>query len=369
MKVVVLGGVPTSLINFRGNLLRALSQQGHEVIACSTPAPPDIVETLGMLGAKFKPIPVERAGLNPFSDLKLCFAIVNLIKTERPNVILAYTAKPVIFGGIAARLTGTGNFYAMITGLGYAFGLQTFKQRFIGFLVRLLYRIALTESKRVFFQNPDDEIFFYKYKLISTRANAVRINGSGVDLDQFQPTKLPSKPIFSLLARLLADKGLREFYTAAKFLKQKYPHARFLLAGSLDVNPMSVKKEELKGWIDEGVIEYRGSLQDVRPFFSETMVYVLPSYREGTPRSVLEAMAMGRPIITTDAPGCRETVIDSENGFLVPVKSVEALVAAMERFIKEPDLAARMGKRSREIAEERYDVHKVNAVMIREMGL
>ena len=368
-KVLVLGGVPGSLVNFRGPLLSAISSRGYEVVACSAQAPPEVIDSLKFLGVVFKPIPVDRAGLNPLFDLKLCFAIGKLIKVEMPTAILAYTAKPVIFGGIAARLTGAENFYAMITGLGYAFGSQTRKQRLLGLIARLLYRFALGKASGIFFQNPDDKKFFCEKRLIPNTANVIQLNGSGVDLDKFQPAPLPHLPTFSLLARLLADKGLREFYTAAKILKGKYPHTKFFLAGPLDVNPMSITKAELQSWIYEGVIEYRGVLEDVRSFLSETQVYVLPSYREGTPRSVLEAMAIGRPIITTDAPGCRETVVDGVNGFLVPPCDPVALEKAMERFILNLTLAPKMGAASLEIARTKYDVNKVNAVIIKAMGL
>lgn len=367
--ILVLGGLPLSLINFRGPLISALIQHGHKVTACSAPASADIIDSLMSMGVGFRSIPIERTGLNPLSDLQLCFAICKLIRVERPNLIFAYTAKPVIFGGIAARLTSHGNFYAMVTGLGYAFSLKTLKQRFIGTIVSLLYRLALGKARGVFFQNQDDENFFRKKKLISIATKTIQINGSGVDLDHFQPTQLPREPVFSLIARLISDKGLREFHAAAKSLKAKYPFARFLIAGALDANPNSIQEEELKSWIDEGVIEFRGWLSDVRPFLSLTMVYVLPSYREGTPRSVLEAMAMGRPIITTDAPGCRETVINGENGLLVPPRDSAALEQAMERFILNPRLAPRMGAASFEIARSKYDVNKINAVIIKAMGL
>ena len=172
-----------------------------------------------------------------------------------------------------------------------------------------------------------------------------------------------------MIARLLGDKGVREYAKAASQIRTQYPNTEFGLVGWLDENPDAISKTELDDWVADGSITYHGRLDDVRPTIAESSVYVLPSYREGTPRTVLEAMAMGRPIITTDAPGCRETVIDGENGFLVEVKSVDALVKAMQRFVDEPELANRMGKRSREIAEEKYDVHKVNAVMLREMGI
>ena len=172
-----------------------------------------------------------------------------------------------------------------------------------------------------------------------------------------------------MIARLLGDKGVREYAKAAREIRSSNPGIRFGLVGWVDENPDAISKDELHIWVEEGAIEYLGRLDDVRSAIADSTVYVLPSYREGTPRTVLEAMAMGRPIITTDAPGCRETVVEGENGYLVPVKSVDALVGAMQKFVDDPDLAARMGRRSRQIAEEKYDVHKVNAVMLREMGI
>jgi glycosyltransferase involved in cell wall biosynthesis len=228
----------------------------------------------------------------------------------------------------------------------------------------------LRSAKVVFFQNPDDQQVFRARGILSPNSSSVVVNGSGVDLDKFvfiSPLKV--KPVFLLIARLIGDKGIREFVQAAQLIQRSYPDCRFLLVGGLDSNPDAISQIELDDWIHNGMVEYLGRLDDVRPAIARASVYVLPSYREGTPRSVLEAMAMGRAIITTDAPGCRETVIDGENGFLVPVKSVDALVDAMTRFIEDPDLAVRMGKRSREIAEEKYDVHKVNAVMLKEMGI
>ena len=183
------------------------------------------------------------------------------------------------------------------------------------------------------------------------------------------PKPLPQQPRFLLIARLLADKGIREYVAAARTLKKRYPQAQFRIAGYTDSNPLSISATELEVWESKGIVEYLGSLDDVRPALADTQVYVLPSYREGTPRTVLEAMATGRPIITTDSPGCRETVVEGENGFLVPIKDAEALAAAMERFIIEPGLGARMGSASLQLARDKYDVHKVNAAIMRGMGL
>jgi glycosyltransferase involved in cell wall biosynthesis len=236
--------------------------------------------------------------------------------------------------------------------------------------VRVLYRFALGRTHKVFFQNADDERLFRKLGLLPAFVPSVVVNGSGVDVASFSSKPLPLGTIsFLMIGRLLGDKGVREYAAAARRIKAFHPRARFQLVGWIDTNPDAIGQSELDSWTTDGTLEFLGKLKDVRPAIAASTVYVLPSYREGTPRTVLEAMAMGRPIITTDAPGCRETVIDQQNGFLVPVKSVEALAEAMMKFIEDPSLALRMGRRSREIAEAKYDVHNVNAVMLREMGI
>ena len=228
----------------------------------------------------------------------------------------------------------------------------------------------MSKAQTVFFQNPDDQKLFVQMGLLSSNYQSIVVNGSGVDLEHFYLTELPKgSPHFLLVARLLVDKGLREYVHAARKVRKKYPDTRFTIVGQVDENPNSIRQSELEEWIEERVVDYAGYLIDVRPAIESCSVFVLPSYREGTPRSVLEAMAMGRAIITTDAPGCRETVVNGDNGFLVPVRDVEALAEAMLKFVENPELVALMGQRSRKIAEEKYDVHKVNAVMLREMDM
>ena len=205
--------------------------------------------------------------------------------------------------------------------------------------------------------------------MIPARVSSCVVDGSGVDLDFYGVAPLPVWPSFLLIARLLGDKGVREYAEAACRIRLRSPEVIFHLVGWIDENPDAISQQELDGWIAAGILEFHGRLADVRPAIANCSVYVLPSYREGTPRTVLEAMAMGRAIITTDAPGCRETVQDGKNGFLVPVRSVDALETAMQRFIADPALIKKMGKRSRAMVEEKYDVYKVNAVMLREMRI
>ena len=227
----------------------------------------------------------------------------------------------------------------------------------------------MRKVEKVFFQNPDDESLFQNLGIIKTSDNkSVVVNGSGVDLKKFNTSPFPTKIQFLLIARLLGDKGVREYFKAAKAVREKRPDIKFGLVGWIDNHPDAISKQELDERIDAGDIFFYGRMDDVKPAISESSVYVLPSYREGTPRTVLEAMAMGRPIITTDAPGCKETVKDGINGYIVKVKSSQALVKAMFSFIEQPELIESMGNNSRKIAEDKYDVDKVNKHMMLEMG-
>lgn len=372
-RVAIVAGYASSLINFRGPLVKALCDAGLEVHAIA-PGLNDDKETQAQLeawGAITHDVPMQRTGTNPLRDLKALRQLYSLFREIQPDVVLGYTIKPVIYGTLAAWLAKVPRRFTLITGLGYAFtGEARGKRGLIQRMVRGLYRQVLKRADLVFFQNPDDEALFRKLGLLRQEAPTQVVNGSGIDTALFTQAPLPKgTPSFLLIARLLGDKGIREYVAAAAQVRAHYREAVFRLVGFIDENPDSITQTELDGWIADGHIEYLGALDDVRPAIAECSVYVLPSYREGTPRTVLEAMAMGRPIITTDAPGCRETVVEGDNGYLVPVKAVDELVDAMTRFIDQPELVASMGQRSRAIAEEKYDVHKVNAVMLEVMGI
>ncbi|PYM13397.1 MAG: glycosyltransferase family 1 protein [Verrucomicrobia bacterium] len=370
MKIVVLAGFADSLVLFRRHLMAAMARAGHQVIACAPENNPEIADKLRASGVIYRPIPLERAGLNPLKDFGFFIRVTRFLQSEKPDLLLCYTIKSVIYGSFAARLARVPTVYSMITGLGYAFFGQTLRQRILVRVAPMLYRLALTHSRVVFFQNPDDRALFVQRGLVRNQNQTVLINGSGVDLDYYAPLPLPpGSPVFLLIARMLRDKGVIEYVEAARLLKKKYPHIQFRLVGPFDVNPASLNPEQVKAWHDEGVIEHQGWVADVRPALAAASVFVLPSYREGTPRTVLEAMAVGRPIATTDVPGCRETVLNGENGFLVPAKNAGALADAMERFILSPSVIPEMGLRSRKIAVEKFDVHQVNAILLRTMGL
>lgn len=379
MKFLIISSFLPSVLNFRGKLLESIQLQGFEIhiIGPNLASFPAEHAKLLNLGYYVHEVPMQRTGTNPVADLKTLNSMYTLIKKTKPDYVLSYTIKPVIYGTLAAWLAKAPKRYALITGLGYAFqNIETqTKRSLFQKLVHGLYQQALSRSNKVFFQNPDDLKLFQDLKLLNAHIPTVVVNGSGVNVSDFNvlpfPVNTQNKPklSFLLIARLLGDKGVREYAEAAKLIKQQHPEVEFHLVGWIDENPAAIQQSELETWISDARLKYWGKLSDVRPAIAESSVYVLPSYREGTPRTVLEAMAMGRAIITTDAPGCRETVIQGENGFLVEVKSVTSLVDAMQEFIYNPKLIEQMGQRSREIALNKYDVHQVNRHMMQEMGL
>lgn len=372
MKFLFVAGLAGELLPFRGDLIDALIKKGVEVHA----ALPDLElgselhkKLLGK-GLVLHNVDVQRTGMNPVADLRTIWQLLKLEWKIHPDAVFTCMIKNVIYGLIAAAIARVPQRYALITGLGYAFQGDDNQRGFLRQLAQRLYAISLYGAKKVFFQNPDDLKLFHERGILKANAFSRLVNGSGVNMDHYARCPLPEgPPSFLLVARLLGDKGIREYAAAAKIVKARSPEARFTLVGWIDENPSAIKQQELDTWISEGTIEYLGRLEDVRPAIAEASVFVLPSYREGTPRSVLEAMAMGRAIITTDAPGCRETVVNEFNGFLVPVKAVDELAATMEKFLEDPQLIKKMGQRSYEIVTDKYDVHKVNQVMLSEMGI
>lgn len=365
MKIIIIAGFTQSLVNFRGHLIKRLKTLGYQVIACAPQNDDRSEKWLKDNQIEFIKINIDTTGINPIKDIKSIFTLYKLFKKIKPDYIFSYTIKPVIYGSYAARQAGIKNIYSMITGLGYTFDRGSFKQNLTGYISKFLYKTALNKNKLVFFQNSDDLEVFHNLKIISQNTQTKIINGSGVDLNYFEYSEhFPKQFAFLLIGRLLKDKGIREYAEAARKIKEKYPEIEFNLIGYFYKNPNCISESVLNTWVREGLVNYLGETADVRPYLKDCSVYVLPSYREGTPRTVLEAMAVGRPIITTDVPGCRETVIPEENGFLVKKQNVDSLVEAMLRLYFNPDLVVSMGKRSREIAEEKYDVHRVNETIL-----
>ncbi len=375
MKTLLIASLADSLINFRGPLIVALQAKGLDVHVAAPDLPIDspIRIELEVMGLTVHQVHMLRTGTNPLADLRTAWALWCLMRKIAPEMVFCYTIKPVIYGILTAWLAGVPKRFALITGLGYAFQGGGPRSRLL-VLVQGLYRLALARAQRVFFQNLDDLVLFQELAILKPYTPVKVVNGSGVDLDKFVVKPLPDYATegavrFLFIGRLLGDKGVREYAEAARLLQLTHQQVRCVLVGWIDSNPNAITQAELDGWVADGRIEFWGRLTDVRPAIAACSVFVLPSYREGTPRTVLEAMAMGRAIVTTDAPGCRETVIHGENGFLVPVQDSVALAEAMRRFIDEPFLHQTMGTRSRQLAEEMYDVHKVNAVMLEGMDL
>jgi glycosyltransferase involved in cell wall biosynthesis len=372
MRIAVVGGFARSLISFRGDMLRSMVELGHEVLAMAPEDDPEVAAALKEMGVRYQPVPLRRTGMNPIRDAVTVVALARAFRAYRPDAVFVYAVKPVIYGSMAARLAGVRLRVAMITGTGSAFGGGgSRKRRLVSWLVKRLYWAGLAGVHVVFFQNPDDERLFRSLGLVGRRKQRIeRVGGSGVDLTRFVPTPLPDGPMtFILIGRVIRDKGVAEYVEAARHVRKTHPDARFQLLGPLDVNPTAISKDELDGWVASGDIEYLGRTPDVRPNLTLAHVCVLPSYGEGMPRSVLEAMAMARPVIVTDVPGCRETVVPGRNGLLVPVRDPAALADAMTRLIEEPERLAEMGRESRRLAEERFDVVAVNRTIVTAMGL
>lgn len=368
MKIILVGVLPSSLVNFRGELIKKYVSTGLPVETYCSGATSEDIEKVSVLGAVCHNYSVARNGLSPIKDLVTLYQLLKLTRENVNKKILAYTIKPVIWGGIASRFSSNTSFYALVTGLGYAFQPGSKLKSVLIWLVRNLYKSALKKSKAVIFQNRDNMQVFIEEGIVP-KEKCFLVNGSGVDLSHYNLSPLPSTPHFLLIARLLGDKGIREYVQAAKLVKQKYPEAVFELVGPEDPSPDGIKLDEVQQWTESGAIKYSGATTDVRPFIENCAIYVLPSYHEGMPRTVLEAMAMGRPILTTDVPGCKETVIDGENGWLVEKANVEQLAERMVWFIENQDKWQEMGKRSHDMAYEKFDVHKVNAEILRIMGL
>jgi len=369
MKIIIIGGLPESLINFRGDLIRSFVNEGHQVVAMTASAKPKLVDEIQTLGCRFVSFPIERNGMNPLSDLKVLLSLYQIFKLEKPDMILSYTIKPVIWGGLAARLYGKSRFYGLITGLGFAFQRGGFKRNLLGNIATSLYKLALAKATCVIFQNPDNQQVFIDQKIV-TETRTKRVNGSGVNVSRYEHSPLPSgQPVFLTIARLLGEKGLREYAEAAAIVKLKYPSAHFHLVGPEDPSPDGIPMDEVMKWHNSNVIKYCGGTADVRPYIKNCQIFVLASYHEGMPRTVLEAMSIGRPILTTNVEGCRETVVEGINGYLVLKQNPQALADKMIWFIENPDEWQRMGNQSRLIAEDKFDVHKVNAELMKIMEL
>ena len=360
-KIIIVAPISKSLINFRGDLIQEMKNKGYNVITAS----PALSEEYSNIFKQQKivniPVNFQRNKLNPLYDFFTLIRLFKIFWEQSPDIILSYTIKPVIWGGLVAKFFKT-DFYALITGTGFVFYGVSFKRKLLRNLVGFLYRLALKKSKGVIFQNIDDLNLFVD-KGIVPRSKTHLVNGSGVDVEKFNVATFPKGSInFLCIARLKGDKGLREYAAAAKIVKKKFPTVVFNLVGPEETSPDAISLDEVNSW--SNYVNYKGSIKDVRPLIKDAHVFILPSYHEGLPRSTLEAMSMGRAVITTNAFGCRETVKNGINGFIVPVASVDMLAEKMIWFIEHPEQIEPMGIASRRMVVEKFDVHKVNAKML-----
>lgn len=369
MKIALLGNQARAMVNFWSVLVRRMRARDYEVV-CMVPAGDDAADAaLRALGAEVRHYPLDRKGLNPVRDFATTGALVRLLKAEKPQMLFTFTIKPVIYGCIAARMARVPHVFATITGLGYTFEADSAGKKLVHWLAVALYRLALSGTQTVFFQNEDDLALFRRKGILRPQQHTVLCRGTGVDIARFAFSPPPlAGPIFLLVGRLIEAKGLYEYAEAARLLKGRFPQARFQVLGPPESGLGAVPLESLRAWEQEGCIEYLGETRDVRPYLAAASVIVLPSWREGTPCSVMEGMSTGRAAIVTDAPGCREVVTDGENGLLVPLKNPQALAAAMLRFIEQPALIETMGAAGRRLAEAEFDAEKVAAHIIAAMG-
>ncbi|MCH1880999.1 glycosyltransferase family 4 protein [Alcaligenes ammonioxydans] len=362
--IVIIAHHAGSLLNFRGDWIRSLCASGGRVI-CLAPDYSDQEKiAVRALGAEAIGYGLRRTGMNPLRDFWDTWMLSLLLRKLRPDVTFAFSTKPVIYGTLAAWLANVKRRVAMIEGVGFVFTDSAqplgWRRRMLRFLVSLLYKSALQRADQVIFLNQDDCNEFVSRGLVLKERTMV-LGGIGVNLEAWRVAPSIRKPVtFLLAARLLREKGVLEYVEAAKQVLAVHPDVRFLLLGGLDSNPGALSQSDVQAWVNEGVLEWPGHV-DIKPWMTQASVFVLPSWREGVPRSTQEAMAMGRPIITTDAPGCRETVIEGVNGYRVPIRDIQALKHAMLLFIENPRMIEPMGEASRRLAEERFDVNMVNA--------
>lgn len=368
MKVAVISSHTKSLIWFRMDMMNYFVSLGIKVVAASDGTVAEWESLCENRLIKYCQITVSRNGLNPFADLRTYKSLVSFLSAEKPDKIFIYQAKTISYGCIAAQKCNISDVYVLMGGLGSVYRGVGLKNAIVRGVMSMLYKAAFENCRKVIFQNRDDSGVFLRRKLVKPE-KVEHINGSGVNLEEFVPTNLPSVPAFLFLGRIIADKGVMEYLEAAKRIKKLCPSVRFMIAGAFDTNPTSLGNKDIEPYVKDGIVELLGFQDDVRKCIADATALVLPSYHEGTPKTVLEAMAMGRPIVTSDAPGCRETVINGHNGFLVPVRDVDGLVEGMLKIISNREMAERMAEKSLKMVREKYDVKLVNKEIARIMDL
>ena len=358
--ILIIGAVPESITNFRGDLIRKFVSSGHNVTAMASKTSKEISKNIEKTGATFVSYSINRNRINIISDFISFITILKTFSIIKPDIVLAYTIKPIISTGIASLYFKKVKFYALITGLGYVFQPSNLFRTLLKRIIYLLYFISLRPAKKIIFQNYSNMDYMINRNIVK-KENCSVVLGSGVNLKYFSIEDFNSGPTtFLLIARLLKEKGIREYIQSAKSIKRKYHDVKFMLVGGEDPSLDSISVKDIKSLDSKNIIEYYGEVEDVRPYIQRCHIYVLPSYHEGMPRTVLEAMSMGRPIITTDAPGCIDTVENNKNGFIINSRDSSQLEEKMIWFIKNRERWVEMGKKSRYIAKKVFDVDKIN---------
>ena len=375
-KIILIGTIADSFLFFRADLISELLKKNCKVYAFTSSYDEKELEKIKELGAVPVSYTLSRGGLNPLTDIKMMYRLSRQIKILAPDMVLSYFAKPVIFGTLAAKLAKVPKVIGMLEGLGYAFTEQpkglSKKTQLIKKIQVMLYTISLPQLNTLIFLNPDDPKDLLDAHSIKVK-NVEILGGIGLNLNNYsyQSIKDIHLPIkFLFIGRLIKEKGIHDFISAAKIVKEKYPKTVFTILGTTDPASLGgLQQSELDDLISSDIINYPGQVDNVQQWLGDSHVFVLPSYREGVPRSTQEAMAIGRPIITTDVPGCRETVVDGINGFLVGKWKPQALADKMIHFIENPEQIEKMGYESYKIAQEKFDVNKVNQRLLNILGV
>ena len=369
MRITVVTAATNTIPRFRIDMIDEFIRRGAEVSVFGDEPESSWDAYFADHGISYFSYRVSRNGTNPISDLSTLNELRSLFKKVKPDKVFTYQAKPNIYGSLAAHQAGIDDVFVMMGGLGSVFRATDLKSRAVGAVVGMEYRAALKYASKVFFQNKDDVELFSSRGIVSSD-KVVMTRGSGVNLSQFPACELPDTDSFLFVGRLVRGKGVFDYLDAARIVKSRHHEAQFHLVGPYDTNPTALKPEDLQPYIEDGTVEYHGEQSNVQPFLKASSCFVLPSYYgEGTPKSALEAMATGRPLIVADAVGCREVVRNGENGFLVPPMNPAAIADAMEKLILDRRLKSRMAINSRIIAEELFDVKKVNQTICMAMEL
>ncbi|TAI48569.1 glycosyltransferase family 4 protein [Flagellimonas allohymeniacidonis] len=367
-KIMLVCSYDASLIGFRGDFIKELVANDFEVLALAPSMSEKVASKIRAMGASPLSYHLQRTGLNPIKDIKSIFQLRRIIKQHKVDIVFPYTLKPVLYSSFAAKMTKA-RVVSLITGLGFTFSATSKKARFLQNIAEVLYKLSIRSNKAVIFQNKDDLALFQKLKILSKKQKTSIVNGSGVNLERypFRQKKIDSeKIIFLFVARLIREKGIHLYIEAAKQLKPRFPLAEFHIIGAPDKSPSAIKLEDLTQFHESEIVVYHGRSNVVPEFLERSDVFVLPTYyREGVPRSILEALSVGLPVITTDTPGCRETVVNRENGFLIAPQSLDSLIEAMQFLLENTAEINKMGKASNELAKKKFDVQLINADLIK----